>query len=205
MATSEELHRLAQFGVAAIYEAGQRNGLVDIELQQIIPASKVAGPARTVSLGARGNRAVHEAMKWIVPGEVLVIAVKEPEPIALIGELLALQAKVAGAAGILIDGAVRDVDAIRKLGLPIWARWVRARGAVKNDVSSLDVPVKIGGAMINPGDTVVLDSDGAVVVPKEKVADILELTERRENNESSVRSRLMTGEFTFDIYGLGQD
>ena len=96
------------------------------------------------------------------------------------------------------------MDAIRKLGLPIWARWVRARVAVKNDVSSLDVPVEIGGTVINPGDTVVLDSDGAVVVPEERVADILKLAEQRENNETSVRSRLIAGEFTFDIYGLGQ-
>ena len=205
MATSEEFRRLAQYGVATIYEAGQRRGLIDIELRQIIRASRVAGPAYTVSLGPKGNRAVHEAMKYVAPGQVLVIAVEEPEPIALIGELLALQAKKAGVAGILIDGAVRDVDAIRELGLPIWARWVRARGAAKNDASSLSIPVKIGGVVINPGDTVILDSDGGVVVSKDRVGDILKLAEQREKNENSVRSRLAGGEFTFDLYGLGKE
>ncbi len=205
MATSEEFRRLAQYGVATIYEAGQRRGLIDIELRQIIRASRVAGPAYTVLLGPKGNRAVHEAMKYVAPGEVLVIAVEEPEPIALIGELLALQAKKAGVAGILIDGAVRDLDAIGELGLPIWARWVRARGAAKNDVSSLDIPVEIGGVVINPGDTVILDSDGGVVVSEDRVGDILMLAEQREKNENAVRPRLAGGEFTFDLYGLGKE
>lgn len=198
-----EYRRLADFGVATIYDAAPGNGLVDIDLCQIIPGSHIAGPARTLLLGPKGNRAVHEVMRRIVPGEVLVIAAREPEPIALIGELLALQAKLAGAVGILIDGAVRDVDAIRELGLPVWSRWVRAKSAGKTEESLNDVSVTIGGALINPEDAVILDSDGAVVVAKDRISEITAVATEREYKEKSVRTRLAAGEYTYEIYGFG--
>ena len=108
---------------------------------------------------------VHAAIERIQPGEVLVLAMPEPRPIALIGELLATQVKVRGAAAILVDAAVRDVEELRELGLPIWTRFVRAAGAGKTAIGELDTPVTVGGVRVAAGDIVVLDADGAVEHP----------------------------------------
>ncbi len=194
--------RLAKFGVSTIYEAYERKGLIDLDLIQIIPGTKVAGPARTVLLGRGGNRAVHKVMKELEPGEILVIASVVPEPIALIGELLAVQARNSGVVGILVDGAVRDVDALRQLGLPIWARWIRAHGPGKSEESSIEAEVSIGGTVICPGDAIVLDADGGVVIAKDDVALVLEAAEGRDEREKHIQDRLRKGEYTFDIYAL---
>lgn len=194
--------RLSKLGVATIYESYERKGLIDLDLIQVIPGTCAAGPARTVLLGSGGNRAVHRVMKELEPGEVLVIASLEPGPIALIGELLAVQAQKRGASGILVDGAVRDLDSLKQLGLPIWARWIRAQAAGKNEESAIQVDVTIGGTVISPGDVVVLDSDGGVVIAKDDVASVLEAAEEREVREAIIHERLNEGEHTFDIYEL---
>ena len=111
---------------------------------------------------------VHAAIAHASPGDVLVLTSVEPAPVALVGELLATQAQVHGVAGILVDGAVRDVDELPAIGLPIWARFVRAQGATKGEVGKLDVPVVVGGVEIRPGDLVVMDCDGAMALPAER-------------------------------------
>lgn len=192
----------AGFGVATIYESYERRGLINLDLIQIIPGTHVAGPARTVLLGKGGNRAVHKVMKELEPKEILVIASEEPQPVALIGELLAVQARNAGAGGILVDGAVRDVDSLRRLGLPIWARWIRANGPGKSDESLIEVEVSIGGTIVRPGDVIVLDGDGAVAIKKEDAAMVLGEAQRRVDREKEIQGRLSMGEHTFDIYAL---
>ena len=112
---------------------------------------------------------VHAAIEHIQPGEVLVLTMPEPRPIALIGELLATQVKVRGAAAILVDAAVRDVEELEKLGLPIWTRFIRVKGATKTNIGELNATVTVGGACIAPGDIVVLDADGAVCIQPERV------------------------------------
>ena len=119
---------MAALGVATVYEASGREGLVDAELVQIVPGSRVAGPARTVLCGQNDNLGVHRALAHAATGEVLVVTMPQPTPVALVGDLLALQANVRGIAGLLIDAAVRDRDELAGLGLPIW-RWIRAAGA----------------------------------------------------------------------------
>ena len=108
---------------------------------------------------------VHALVAHASPGDVLVLTSTEPAPVALVGELLATQAQARGVAGILVDGAVRDLDELAAIGLPIWARFVRAQGATKGEVGKLDVPVVVGGAEIRPGDLVVMDCDGAMALP----------------------------------------
>jgi 4-hydroxy-4-methyl-2-oxoglutarate aldolase len=145
---------------------------------------------------------VHAAMAAVQPGEVLVVTMPEPAPVALIGDLLATQAKVHGAAAILVDASVRDLEELVELGLPIWARYVRVRGAVKETPGELDVPVQVGGATIRPGDIVVLDADGAAVVEHERVAEVLAGARAREENERVKRAKLQEGALSYDLDGL---
>lgn len=202
MSTIDPVAVLAAAGVATVYEASGRCGLIDADLEQILAGSRIAGPARTVRCGQGDNRAVHEAMTRLRPGEVLVLTMPEPAPVALIGELLATQAQVRGAAGILVDAAVRDVEELRDLGLPVWARWRRVRGATKEARGSLDVPVQVGGATISPGDIVLLDADGAVVVTPDTLRAVVAATTTRIEKETGMRSRLAAGELSYDIHGL---
>jgi 4-hydroxy-4-methyl-2-oxoglutarate aldolase len=193
---------LAALGVATVYEASGRQGLVDADLVRVVPGSRVAGPARTVLCGQNDNLGVHQAVEHAAPGEVLVIAMPEPAPVALVGDLLALQAKVRGLAGLLVDAAVRDRDELAELGLPIWARWIRAAGAEKRRPAQLDATVLVGSARISCGDHVVMDADGAVIVAKDRVAAVVDAAQRRADDEEAMRGRLAAGELTLDLLGL---
>jgi 4-hydroxy-4-methyl-2-oxoglutarate aldolase len=193
---------LAALGVATVYEASGRNGLVDADLVQIVRGSRVAGPARTVLCGQDDNLGVHQALEHAAAGDVLVVSMPRPAPVALVGDLLGLQAKVRGLAGLLIDAAVRDRDELADLGLPIWARWIRAAGAGKQLPGRLNTTVVVGGQRIAPGDYVVMDADGAVAVANDRVADVVEAAQSRNHDEEAMRERLAAGELTLDLLGL---
>ena len=196
------LDDLARLGSATVYEGGGRIGFVDADLVQVVPGSRVAGPARTVACAQDDNLMVHAAMAALQPGEVLVLTMPQPAPVALVGDLLATQARVHGAAAILVDGAIRDREELAELGLPIWARWVRVKGADKDTPGALDVPVTVGGATINPGDIVVLDADGVAVVEAGDAERVLEGARAREAKEIAKRERLQAGELSYEIDGL---
>ena len=193
---------LARLGVATVHEAAGRTGIVDLALTQIVPGSRVAGPARTALCVRGDNSMVHAAVAHARPGDVLVLTSDDPAPVALVGELLATQALAQGVAALLVDGAVRDLDELAALGLPIWARFVRAQGATKGEVGKLDVPVVVGGADIAPGDLVVLDSDGVVAVPHARGDDVRALASERAERESALRERYAAGELSYDLNGL---
>ncbi len=199
---SAKLQRLSKLGVATIYEASRREGLIDIPLIQLIPGSHVAGPARTVLCGQDDNLMVHAAIEHIQPGEVVVLTMPEPAPVALVGELLATQVKVRGAAGMLIDAAVRDVEELVELGLPVWTRFVRVKGATKIVVGELNGMVSVGGARISPSDIVILDADGGVCVRQERAEEVLKAAEARCEKEAHLREKLTAGEITYDLHGL---
>lgn len=192
----------AKYGVATVYEAAGRSGLIDVPLTQVIPGSRVAGPARTVRCGQDDNLMVHAALDQVQPGEVLVLTMPEPAPVALVGELLATQMQVHQVAAVLVDASVRDVEELRELGLPIWARWVRVRGATKTKVGPINEPVVVGGATIAPGDIVVLDADGAAVVPMQQAAQVLEASQARMEREANLRKKLQAGALSYDLHGL---
>jgi len=200
--TTLDYGELARLGVATIYEASGRQGLVDAELHQVVPGSRVAGPARTVRCGQDDNLMVHAVMAAAQPGDVLVLTMPEPAPVALVGELLATQAQARGVAAILVDAAVRDVEELRVLGLPIWARWVRVRGATKTIPGELQAPITVGGAAIRPGDVIVLDADGAVVVAAERAEPVLEASLTREARETGLRAEFAAGRLSIDVYNL---
>jgi 4-hydroxy-4-methyl-2-oxoglutarate aldolase len=193
---------LARLGVATVHEAAGRTGIVDLALVQVVPGSRVAGPARTALCVTGDNSMVHAAIAHAGPGDVLVLTSREPAPVALLGELLATQAQVRGVAGILVDGAVRDLDELARIGLPVWARFVRAQGAAKGAPGELDAAVVVGGAEIRAGDVVVMDCDGAMVLARERVDEVLPLALERAERERAMRERYAAGELSYDLNGL---
>ena len=193
---------LARLGSATVYEGGGRGDFVNADLVQVTPGSRAAGPARTVRCAQGDNLMVHAAMAALQPGEVLVITMPEPAPFALFGGLLAIQARVRGAAAVLVDAAVRDVDELVADGPPTWTRWVRIQGAVKATPGELDVPVTVGGAVIRPGDAVVLDADGVAVVSAEQVDEVLAGALEREAKEQAKGEKLAGGALSYDLDGL---
>jgi len=201
-ATVEQIAELARLGSATVYEAGGRGGYVDADLYQAVPGSRAAGPARTVLCGQDDNLMVHAVMAEAQPGEVLVLTMPEPRPVALLGDLLATQAQAAGVAAILIDASIRDAEELADMGLPIWARWVRVRGAEKSKAGEINVPVTVGGASINPGDVLVLDADGVAVVPQDQVERYVTASQAREEKEAVKREKLRVGQKSYDLDGL---
>jgi 4-hydroxy-4-methyl-2-oxoglutarate aldolase len=198
----EVAEELARLGSATVYEAGGRRGYVDADLVQVVAGSRAAGPARTVRCGQDDNLMVHAAMASLEAGEVLVLTMPEPRPVALVGELLATQAKAGGAAGVLVDASVRDVDELAALGLPIWARWVRMRGAGKDAAGAIGVPVTVGGALIRQGDVLVLDADGVAVIEHDRVDEVVDASRERAERERIKRAKLKSGALSFDLDGL---
>ena len=194
--------RIAALGVATIYEASGKVGLIDVPWHRLTPLSRAAGPARTVRCGQDDNLMVHAAIERIVPGDIVVLAMPEPRAVALIGDLLLTQMIAAGAAGVLVDAAVRDADDLARMALPVWAHWISARGATKRIVGELDVPVVVGGTTIAPGDIVVLDGDGACAIARERLDDVLAASHARATLEATNRARYAAGERSFDINGL---
>jgi len=174
---------LAGLGSATVYEAGGRRGYVDADLVQVLPGSRAAGPARTVRCGQDDNLMVHAAMASLQAGEVLVLTMPVPRPVALLGELLATQAKAHGAAAVLVDAAVRDREELVELGLPVWTR----------------EPVCVGGATIRHGDVLVLDADGVAVIEHERVDDVLAASRTRAEAERVKRAKLEQGALSFEL------
>jgi 4-hydroxy-4-methyl-2-oxoglutarate aldolase len=197
-----KLQELARLGSATVYEAGGRGGYVDANLHQIVPGSRVAGPARTVVCGQDDNLMVHAVMAVVQPGDVIVLTMPEPRPVALVGDLLATQARAQGAAGMLIDASVRDTEELAELGLPIWARWVRVRGAAKDVAGTIGEPVVVGGATIRQGDVLVLDADGVAVIEQERLDEVLDASLQREERERVKRAKLQDGALSYDLDGL---
>jgi 4-hydroxy-4-methyl-2-oxoglutarate aldolase len=199
---ADTLKELARLGSATVYEAGGRRGYVDVDLHQIVPGSRAAGPARTVRCGQDDNLMVHAVMAAVQPGEVIVLTMPEPRAVALVGDLLATQAQVHGAAGMLIDASVRDTEELAGMALPIWARWIRVKGANKDVVGTIGEPVTVGGATIRNGDILVLDADGVAVVEQERVDEVLQASLEREARERVKREKLQSGALSWEIDGL---
>ena len=194
--------RFAELGVATTFEGAGGSGLLAGQFVRIVPGSRAAGPARTALCGPADNLAAHRLLETVREGDVIVLVPSEARPVAVIGELMVLQARVRGAVAVLVDGPIRDVDEIVVLGLPVWARSVSAAGPGKAVPGELDVPVRVGGVRIEPGDVVVLDGDGVVVVPRGRRDEVLVGAEARHAKEQGLLPRLAAGELTLDVLGL---
>jgi 4-hydroxy-4-methyl-2-oxoglutarate aldolase len=192
---------LGAAGVATVHEAGAA-GLLDPGISPIQQGARIGGSAVTVSCAPGDNIMVHAAVEMIEPGDVLVVTTTTPADNGMFGELLATSVLTRGCAGVVVDGGVRDVSDLRLKGPPVWARVVHAAGTVKATPGSVNLPVACGGVTIRPGDVVVADDDGVVVIERERVGDVVVAVRARLAREDETRARLAAGELGLDLYGF---
>lgn len=201
-AASDVIAGLGEADVATIHEAAGQTGLLPPEIRPIQDGVTIAGSAVTVLCPPGDNMMVHAAVEVVEPGDVLVIGVMAPSTHGMFGELLATSLMARGCRGLVTDAGVRDVAEMRELGFPVWSRAIHAQGTVKKTAGSVNVPVVIGSQTIEPGDVVVADDDGVLVVVRDDAAEVLVSSRERLARESTVRERLRDGELGVDFYGF---
>ncbi len=193
---------LGQCGSATVHEAQGRRGFVDPGIRPIQQGRRLAGSAVTVSCHPGDNLMIHAAVEVCQAGDVLVVTNTAPSSHGMFGELIATSLMSRGVQALVIDAGVRDTAELRELGFAAWSRYVSCQGTVKASPGSVNVPVVLGGIVVEPGDVIVADDDGVVVVKREEAASVLEQSRTREAKEAATRSRLAAGELGVDLYGL---
>jgi 4-hydroxy-4-methyl-2-oxoglutarate aldolase len=196
------IRALGELGVATVHEAQDRTGLMRPYMRPIYPSAKAAGSAITISSHPGDNLMIHAALELCQPGDILVVSPTSESTDGMFGELLGVSATAHGVVGLVIDAGVRDVADLTAMKFPVWSKAISAQGTLKYAGGSVNVPIVCAGASLLPGDVVVADVDGVVVVPRRMAADIARLGAERVAKEQKSRERLRKGELGLDFYGL---
>jgi 4-hydroxy-4-methyl-2-oxoglutarate aldolase len=201
-ADPETIAALAAAGVATVHEAAGKRGLLDSGVRPIQEGKRIAGSAVTVSCTAGDNMMIHAAVEVVQEGDVLVVATTAPSTHGMVGELLAVSLRARSCRGLVVDAGVRDVADLRAMGFPVWSRAIHAQGTEKAAPGSVNTPIAIAGVTIEPGDVIVADDDGVMVVPRGSTDEVRRAAEQRIVAEETTRRRLADGELGVDFYGL---
>jgi 4-hydroxy-4-methyl-2-oxoglutarate aldolase len=201
-ADADVIKALGEQGVATVHEAQGRTGLMRPWMRPVYPAARVAGSAVTVLCTPGDNMMIHAAIEVCQPGDVLVVTTTSESTDGMFGELLAVSARAHGVKGLIIDAGVRDTADLTTMDFPVWSKAISSQGTVKATPGWVNVPVVSAGAAVNPGDVIVGDNDGVVVVPRQDAAEVMRLGRERLVKEEKSRERLRSGELGLDFYGL---
>ena len=201
-ADSNATGTLAALGTSTVHEALGRSGLMKTYMRPIWAGAQIGGPAVTVMAQPGDNWMLHVVIEQCQPGDVVVVGCTADNTDGMFGELLATSMRARGIKGLIIDAGCRDVKALKEMGFPVWSRAISSKGTVKATLGAVNVPVVCAGVNVEPGDVVVADDDGVVVVPKKLAVETAQKAQKRNDDEDGKRKRLASGELGLDMYNM---